>query len=291
MILVAGDLLNVVKIVASKDEPRQCMALADIHQSTGGQAVRTAAWLTHSNTPTRVFAKVGARDGSRHADALRGYGIDPFLAVGRDVATGTIASVTDSTLDAGRAVYGTPIATEDFTSSDIPEDLFEGAQWLHLSGFWFYHPNSRAVARKLIEIAKEVGIGTSVDPGSNVLLRGASAAAFISWTQGVDLVFPNLDETRALVGASGPFIDFEALGSAYPEAAVKLGSMGAAYVGRGAREQVAAARVDAVDRAGVGDAFAAGFLSARLAGEKPEVCLAQGNALAQICLQSQGALP
>src|SRR5690606_17618267 len=123
-------------------------------------------------------------------------------------------------------------------SEDIPDDLLDGMRWLHVSGYLFYRPGPRAVAQHLIAQAHEREIGVSTDPASALLLRAASASAFIEWTRGVDLILPNLDETRVLVGATGPFIDFEALGNLYPHSVVKLASMGAAYVSSERREQV-----------------------------------------------------
>lgn len=287
MIVVAGDLLRLVTIDARDLGPSLGPTPASIDFALDGQGVRSASWLAHEGAPVRLCSAVGTRDEPALTAALAAKKIDSAFATIDDAPTGVLARV-DAT---EHAVFLSEGASSRLSVDDVSASLFEGASWFHLSGFWFYKSATRAVARELISRAKANGAGVSVDPGSVQHLRAASAEAFIEWTVGVDLIFPNLDETRVLVGASGPFIDFEALGRIYPHAAVKLGSMGAAYVGQGDREQVAAPRVDVVDRAGAGDAFAAGFLSAWTEGANAGIALTQGNALAQRCLQRHGALP
>ena len=288
MIVVAGDLLRLVTVNAQADDPAFGSTPADIGFALDGQGLRSAAWLAKEDAPVRLCSAVGSPDAPALTTALAARGIESAFAEINDASTGVLARVSTPQ---GRSSFVDLGAASHFSPDAVPAGVLEGASWLHLSGFWLYETDTRSVARRLINQAKDLKLGVSVDPGSVNHLRAASAEAFIEWTTGVDLIFPNLDETRVLVGASGPFIDFEALGGIYPQAAVKLGSMGAAYVGQSAREQVAASRVDVVDSAGVGDAFAAGFLLAWVGGANPSTALSQGNALAQQCLQQRGALP
>ena len=127
--------------------------------------------------------------------------------------------------------------------------------------------------------------------GTTAFLREVTPEAFVDWTRDVDLLVPNLDEARLLVGATGPFVDFDALTRMYPHVVVTLGSMGAAYVAGDTREQVAAPRVQVIDTTGAGDAFTAGFLSSWVSGRDPRAALQGGIGSASRCIQQRGARP
>ena len=68
---------------------------------------------------------------------------------------------------------------------------------------------------------------------------------------------------------------------------VKLGSGGA----RWGDVHIAAEPVEVVDTTGAGDAFAAGFLTARLAGAGPRDALAEGCRVAARAVAQVGARP
>ena len=131
----------------------------------------------------------------------------------------------------------------------------------------------------------------SVDPSTVSFLRAAGADAFLGWIDGVELVLPNIDEARVLVGSTGPQIDLDALAARFAHVVVTLGSMGAAYLGGKERIQVTAPRVGVVDTTGAGDAFAAGFLARWVEGATPEEALDGGRAAAETCVTHLGARP
>ena len=289
MIVIAGDLLRLINIRAREQSALVGSTEAEIDFALDGQAMRTAAWLGHVGAKSRLFAKVGAAEQSSLTTAIAARGIESALCPTLQASTGVLATISDPAAPVQR--YVSLGASATLVAEDLAPELFAQARWLHVSGYLFFDSRTRAAAQLLVEQAKAHGLGVSVDPGSVAQLRAVTAAAFVEWTRGVDLVLPNLDETRVLVGASGPFIDFEALSDLYPHAAVKLGSMGAAYVGALGREQLAAPRVDVHDHRGAGDAFAAGFLASWVNKAEPKAALTQGNSVAQTCLMKSGALP
>ena len=122
-------------------------------------------------------------------------------------------------------------------------------------------------------------------------LRAAGGERFLGWIDGADVIFPNLDEARVLVGASGPNVDLDVLGGLFAHVVVTLGSMGAAYLGGTERAQITAPRIDVVDTTGAGDAFAAGFLARWVDGATPEEALDGGRAAAETCVAQLGARP
>ena len=87
------------------------------------------------------------------------------------------------------------------------------------------------MATGLVAEARRRESAVSVDPSSVAFLRASGVDAFLGWIDGVDLIFPNLDEARALAGSTGPQVDLDALAARFPHVVVTLGSMGAAYLG------------------------------------------------------------
>ncbi len=289
MILLAGDVVDDIGVLPLEPVTPHSDTRSQIRMTAGGSAANSAAWLGFLGAEARFFGKVGTDGFGRHGEALRQFHVDPRLAIDPSLPTATIVLTLDEQGD--RTMYVDRAANGTLTVDEIGEDLFDDVTWLHLTGYTFFDPETRPVAIELIARAKELGIGVSVDPSTTAFLREVTAEVFIEWTRGVDLLMPNLDEARLLVGATGPFVDFDALAELYPHVVVTLGSMGAAYVSRTAREQVAAARAQVIDTTGAGDAFTAGFLAAWTKSPDPKSALSAGVGAATRCVQQRGARP
>ncbi|SKB07700.1 carbohydrate kinase family protein [Aeromicrobium choanae] len=289
MILVVGDVVDDIGVLPLEPVAPRSDTRAQIRMTPGGSAANTAAWLGFLGSDTRFFGKVGNDGVQRHGAALREHQVEPRLVADPLLPTATIVLTLDD--EADRTMYVDRAANGTLTSADLPEDLWDGVDWLHLTGYTFFDPQTRDVAIELIAEAKRRGAGVSVDPSTTAFLREVTPEAFAAWTHGVDLLVPNLDEARLLVGATGPFVDFDTLTSMYPHVVVTLGSMGAAYVAGSAREQVAAPRVQVVDTTGAGDAFTAGFLASWLETKDPRAALTGGIGAASRCVQQRGARP
>jgi sugar/nucleoside kinase (ribokinase family) len=177
-----------------------------------------------------------------------------------------------------------------------PEHLgaepFSWASHLHLSAYTLFNDGSRAAGLAAQHRAHDVGMTLSVDAASAAPLVTAGVDNFLSWTSGADLLFANLDEAVALTGASDPHTAAEGLAGHYSEVVVKLGAAGAMWAGAGAGPvQVEGSAAEVVDTTGAGDAFAAGFLSARLRDDDPKAALEAGTALAARAISQLGARP
>ncbi|TSD68168.1 carbohydrate kinase family protein [Aeromicrobium piscarium] len=289
MILVVGDVVDDIGVRPLEPVTPRSDTNAEIRMTAGGSAANTAAWLGHLGTPTRFVGKVGADGLERHGDALRNVGVDARLVADPLLPTATIVLTLDAEGD--RTMYVDRAANTTLSVDDIDEAVWDGVDWLHLTGYTFFDPETRPVATELVRMARERGVGVSVDPSSTGFLRQCGVEDFLGWTAGVDLVLPNIDEARLLAGATGPVVDFDALATAYRHVVVTLGVMGAAYVDAQDRTQVTAPRVQVLDTTGAGDAFTAGFLAEWVRTRDPRASLTAGTATAERCITMRGARP
>jgi sugar/nucleoside kinase (ribokinase family) len=233
--------------------------------------------------------RVGTDGLDRHTRALVECGVKPYLAGDPDRTTATIVLQLDR--EGERTMFVDRGANRGLVPHDVPDEAWRDVTWLHLTGYSFFDPGTRPVAIELLAGARRRNVRVSIDPSSVAFLRAAGTEEFLSWADGVDLVFPNLDEARALVGSTGPQIDLDTLAARFPSVVLTLGPMGAAYLAGAERVQVTAPRVDVVDTTGAGDAFAAGFLSRWVNGAEPEAALQSGRAAAETCVTHVGARP
>lgn len=278
-VVVVGDVMTdiVVRLPArpayGSDTP------AAIAQRGGGSAANVAAWLAASGHPATCIGRVGDDLFGRAAVAeLRAGGVDVRAAVDAELPTGTCVVLVDPSGE--RTMLPDAGANAGLAPADLPAECFAPGDHLHLSGYALLNDGSRAAAVAALDRARAAGMTTSVDPSSAAPLRAAGAAAFYTWTEGIDLCLLNEDEAAALPEAA----------ERYPEIVVKRGAAGALW-----RKGEASAAVEAapapvvVDTTGAGDAFAAGYLAARLTGADPVTALDAGCALAARAVAQLGA--
>lgn len=286
---MVGDLVDDISVRMLDDVTEASDTNAEIRMRPGGSAGNVAAWLGHVGADVVFCGRVGADAIDRHMLPLVECGVETYLAGDLDRTTATIVLQLDR--QGERTMFVDRGANAGLVAADVPPDAWRAVTWLHLTGYTFFDPATRPVALDLVAEARRRGAGVSVDPSSVAFLRIAGADDFLAWIDGVDVVLPNLDEARLLVGSTGPQIDLDALAARFPHVVVTLGSMGAAYLGGTDRAQITAPRVGVVDTTGAGDAFAAGFLARWTHSSTPEEALEAGRAAAETCVTRLGARP
>jgi sugar/nucleoside kinase (ribokinase family) len=167
----------------------------------------------------------------------------------------------------------------------VPAALLDGAALLHLTGYSLFAPGPREVALGLIAQARRLGVPFTVDPSSAAFLRQCAPGAFLDWTSGAAVCFPNRDEAAALGGVAG-------LARHYGVVALKLGKDGAVLATADAPPVTIPAMATTVrDTTGAGDAFCAGFLAAWLAGSAMAAAVRAGTAAAAEAVSILGGRP
>ena len=177
-----------------------------------------------------------------------------------------------------------------------PEAL-GGINHLHLTGITpALGPGPAATALALLSTARERGATVSFDVNHRSRLWSAHEAstALAPFVRGADVLFAGEDEAALFVapGTAGELCRRLAdLGPS--EVVLKLGDRGALALADGAEHSAAARPVAVVDTVGAGDAFVAGYLSARFDGLSVPERLHRGTTTAAFaCLSSsdwQGA--
>jgi ribokinase len=290
-LVVLGDVM--VDVVCRLDGPIALGsdAPARIDFGYGGSGANVAAWAAvarDAGAPPLLAGRIGADERGRAAEEeLRATGVETRLVVDPELPTGTCVVLVGP--DGERSMVPDSGANDRLAEGDLPDDvLVEGAH-LHLTGYTLVRDGSRAAGRAAIARARERGMSVSVDPSSAALL----SPAFMDELAGVGLLMPNAEEAAVLSGVDDAERAARALAARVPEVVVTLGPAGALWTDGVSVCRVESERARAVplDTTGAGDAFAAGFLVARLSGAPPEEALRAGCRLAAVAVRTTGARP
>jgi ribokinase len=288
-LVVLGDVM--VDVVCRLDGPIALGSDAPgrIEFGYGGSGANVAAWAAVAQgavAPPVLAGRIGADERGRAAEEeLRSTGVETRLAVDHELPTGSCVVLVGP--DGERSMVPDSGANDRLTEGDLPDDvLVEGAH-LHLTGYTLVRDGSRAAGRAAIARARERGLSVSVDPSSAALL----SPAFMDELAGVGLLMPNAEESAVLSGEEDAERAALVLGRRIPEIVVTLGSAGALWTDGRKVCRVDAESTTPLDTTGAGDAFAAGFLVARLSGSGPEEALRAGCGLAAVAVRTPGARP
>ena len=138
---------------------------------------------------------------------------------------------------------------------------------MHLTGYTFCEPALLEVALWLLAEARARGLAVTIDPGSATFLARLEPGAFLRWTEGAAVCFPNRDEAAVLTGEPDPLTMAARLTRYYGAVVVKLGGAGCVLAVPGeAPVTIAAHPAQATDTTGAGDAFCGAFITRWLAG-------------------------
>ena len=269
-VLVVGDVM--IDLIVRPEGP---IAIgtdrrARIVARPGGSGANQAAWLAHCGVATTFVGRVAAADVAAQTAHLEACGVAARLAGDADRETGRLIALIDSSGE--RSFLTDRGANDGLCEADLPDALVAAADLVHLSGYSFVAPSPRGVVRGVI--ARAGARPVSVDPASAEFLREVGPDAFLAWTQGAQICFPNADEAAVLTGSENGEAQLAALASHYPLVVIKRGAQGCEAAAGAERWRVPAPAVAAIDTTGAGDAFVAAFLAARLGGASVEDGLA-----------------
>jgi sugar/nucleoside kinase (ribokinase family) len=276
VLCVIGDLLEDV-VVHTAGRLADTDNDATVIRSRGGSAANVAAAAATAGGEVRFIGCVGAdAAGLALTDDLAASGVD--VRVQRTGRTGTVVVIVED--GGGRTMYPDRGAAAQL--GPIDATWADGVTWVHVPAYSLCAEPIGASTRAFVERARGSGAGLSIDVSSVGLLLRYGSDLFASLLDALapDVVLANAEEAAA---AGGP-----RSGSTW---VVKDGARPVVVAGRDGHvdtiEVPPVARV--VDTTGAGDAFAAGFLVATLAGSTHADGARAGVALAARTLGVGGA--
>jgi sugar/nucleoside kinase (ribokinase family) len=270
-VVVCGDVINDVLVRPAAEITPRSDTPATIRACPGGAAANQAAWMAHLGAQVTFAGRVGARDAGYHRRELAGYGVRAHLAEDDQAGTGTIVIMVAP--DGERTMFTDRGANLRLRRSDLPADLFDDAAVLHLTGYTFCEPALLEVALWLLGQARARRMAVTIDPASAAFLARMEPGAFLRWTEGAAICFPNRDEAAVLAGEADPVTMAARLTRYYRIVLLKLGERGAMLAVPGeAPVPIPACPAAARDSTGAGDAFCGAFMSRWLAvGPDPQL--------------------
>ncbi len=259
-VVVCGDVINDVLVKQAGEMTPGSDTPSVIRACPGGAAAGQAAWMAHLGAQVTFAGRVGAQDAGYHRGELARFGVDAHLAEDDQAGTGTIVIMVAP--DGERTMFTDRGANLRLRRSDLPAGLLDGAAVLHLTGYTFFEPALLEVALWLLEQARSRDMAVTVDPASAAFLARLEPGAFLRWTAGAAVCFPNRDEAAVLAGEADPVTMAARLTRHYGLVLLKLGAGGCLLAAPGeAPIRIPAHPAQARDSTGAGDAFCGAFMS------------------------------
>ena len=251
-------------------EPDGEASIRSQRASGGGSAANVAVALRRLEVDAAVIGSVGDDENgllARRELERAGVDLDDLRVVDGETAVKYLLVDDDGEL----SVLGTDGVNEAVRPEHVDPDRVRAADHLHLTS---QHPETAA---HLAAIASEAGVPVSFDPGRRLADRDYRAAIAAA-----DVLFATDREAEALLESVAADVDGHTV-------VVKHGRDGASVRTPEETHVHPGVDVEAVDTAGAGDAFAAGFIATRLAGDDLEGALEYANACGALAASRDGA--
>jgi ribokinase len=229
----------------------------------GGSSANVAVWARRIGMPTGFLGKIGRDQFGQFALAkLEQEQVVPHIVWSDSHATGVVLVLVDAS--GQRSMLTNQGADFQLLPHELPKDTIAAAQHVHITAWSVFTDPPRAAALEAARIASDAGATVSFDPGSYQMIRQIGREEFKRATKAlsVDIMFPNLEEGRALTGVQSPEDVLKVLREEYPQTLIclKLDKDGAMVADSSGVFSVEATRDTVVDATGAGDSFCGAFL-------------------------------
>ena len=278
LLAAIGDLVLDITIAPHGELRTNDDTPASIRVGGGGQAANFCAWVASLGAGARLVTRVGDDDAGRRLVGEMEAGGVVVHAVRAPEPTGAIAVLLGP---GGERTMATQRgASVGLRSDDLQDEWFDGVDLLHIPAYSLFTDPLASAARAAAEMVRRAGGRVSVDLSSVAGLVDYGPARMMSELGRIkpDILFATAAEADAMP------LPVDRLA---PVTAVKLGAAGAIVCGR----RIAAPAARMVDPTGAGDAFAAAFCIAFIAGEGPQQAGEKAVRVAAAAVAGVGARP
>jgi sugar/nucleoside kinase (ribokinase family) len=252
---------GLMTLVEAEQQVKVQAALAGraTNRCSGGSACNTIVGIADLGGTAAYAGKTADDDlGNFYVDDLRRVGVAVPVPAGDGATTGT--SVILITPDAQRTMLTHLGISATLSPDDIPEAEIAKAQYLYVEGYLFPGDTTRAAALRAIEIAKRHGVKVALTI-SDPFVISLQRDLFWELIKGpVDLLFANLEESRALTGEHDPIAAARQIHRHATNVALTLGADGSLIMHGEQVYPIEGVGVKAIDTTGAGDMYAAGLL-------------------------------
>ncbi|MEU1664341.1 sugar kinase [Streptomyces sparsogenes] len=260
-------------------------------RSVAGAESNVAMGLARLGHRARWLGRVGADPAGRAVlRELRAEGVDVAHAgVDEQAPTGLLLRDSHPHRAIDVQYYRSGSAGSRLAPEHIPPEAVAGARLVHISGITpMLSPTAAAATDRLVELARAAGAEVSFDPNVRRKLGGAA-----QWAQTAgrllreaELVLAGEDELELLTARSADEAAAELLDGRAHTVVIKRADRSATALTAGGRWDQPPYPVPVTDPVGAGDAFAAGYLSARLRGLSESRALAEAACVAALVVQT-----
>jgi ribokinase len=229
----------------------------------GGSSANVAVWARRVGMRTGFLGKIGRDQFGQFAlSQLEAEDIEPHMIWTDLHPTGVILVLIDQ--GGQRSMLTNQGADFQLFPHELPREAIAQSGHTHITAWSVFTDPPRQAALEAARIATEAGATVSFDPGSYQMIRQIGREEFKRVTKllSVDIMFPNLEEGRALTGAEAPQDVLEVLRREYPKALIclKLDKDGAMVADGNSLIEVQAIPDTVIDATGAGDSFGGAFL-------------------------------
>ena len=246
------------------EEPTQREVLSrlpsdSITRCAGGSAANTIVGIAQFGGRAGYAAKIGDDElGRFFCDDLRKLGVRIEVESVAGGTTGTcVVLITD---DAQRTMLTNLAVSATLAPDDIDEEELQQAKYVYIEGYLFAGEPTRSAALRAIELAKQHNVKVAFTVSDPFLIQ-YHRDEFWKLIEGpVDLLFCNLEESRALTGLHDAIECAREIHRHAENVALTMGGDGSLLMHDGEVIPIEGVTVDALDTTGAGDMYAAGVL-------------------------------
>jgi len=245
------------------DEARQQLildALADhdVHYCSGGSGANTIVGVADMGGTAAYACKTGADNfGRQYLEEMKKLGITIEIPPTEGQTGSCVVLITP---DAQRSMLTHLGISSSLGVDDIIESEISRAKYIYIEGYLFVGESTKAAALKAIKLAKANKVKVALTISDPFLIDICRHQFEKLIEDGIDLLFCNEQEARALTGREDPIDCAQAIHRHCENVALTLGRKGSIIMHEGEVLPIEGVEIEAVDTTGAGDMYAAGVL-------------------------------